>query len=368
MRMLHSMLLATDFRPASEEAADVAVRLATTFGSRVTLLHVLEPVPEWPAALAGEREEAAAALQEMGQKLAAQKVLVVESSVPVGPPADTIVRKAEEIDAELIVIGAGERSRVDHFSPGPVAQAVLEHALAPVLAVRAGEPALRFQKILCPVDQSGPSDRGMQNAVRLARVFGGEVVVLTVIPEVSWVSATVKTGHLGARAEYEAKWKVEFEKHLARVGFDDVKVTREIRHGVPHQEILAAAREHQADAIVMGATGKSRLARVLLGSVTRRVLRQLPCSLLLVKGEDVVEELYEEDFRIINLLMAQARDLLAAHAYETALAKYRRILARNPFHVEATAGLAETLEKLGRHDQARYYRERVEDLKAQGQA
>jgi nucleotide-binding universal stress UspA family protein len=51
--MLQSILLATDFRPASEQAAEVAVRLASAFGSRVNLLHVLEPLPSWPVALHG---------------------------------------------------------------------------------------------------------------------------------------------------------------------------------------------------------------------------------------------------------------------------------------------------------------------------
>ena len=40
----------------------------------------------------------------------------------------------------------------------------------------------------------------------------------------------------------------------------------------------------------MGATGRTGLAQILLGSTTRRLLRQLPCSLLTVKQEDVLDE------------------------------------------------------------------------------
>jgi transposase len=44
------------------------------------------------------------------------------------------------------------------------------------------------------------------------------------------------------------------------------------------------------DRVGMGATGRSGLLRLLMGSVTRRVLQHLPCSLLTVKDEDLVED------------------------------------------------------------------------------
>jgi nucleotide-binding universal stress UspA family protein len=260
-------------------------------------------------------------------------------------------------------MGAGERSRFDRFSVGPVATAVIEHAAQPVLAVRPGDPAPRFQKILCPVDQSGPSGRGLRNAIRLARAFGGEVVILTVVPEVSWLTAAVVSGRLAsARTEYESKWREEFERFLAGIPTHEVKATREVRHGKPHEQIIAAAREHQADVIVAGATGRTGLVRVLLGSTTRRLLEQLPCSLLVVKDDDVIEELFQVEVRLINKLVAEGRELLVGGAHEAARAKFRQALTHNPFHVGATTGLAEVHEKLGNQDLARYYRRRAENL------
>lgn len=363
MRNVQSILLATDLRPASLAAANVAVQLASAFGSRVTLLHVLEPLPGWPVALHEHRQKTEGPLREFGHQLTEQKVQVADSLIVIGPPADTIVRKANEIDADLILIGAGERSRFDRFSVGPVATAVIEHAPQPVLAVRPGEPVARFRKILCPVDQSGASGRGLRNAIRLARALGGELVILTVVPEVSWLTAAVETGQFAdAKAEYETKWRDEFTAFLANIPTHDVKATKDVRHGAPHEQIVAAVQDHQADVIIMGATGRTGLVRVLLGSTTRRVLEQLPCSLLTVKEEDVVEELFDGELRLIKLLMAEGRELLSAGAHETALAKFRLVLGHDPFNVEATTGLAEAHEKLGHLDLARYYRRRAENL------
>ncbi len=65
---------------------------------------------------------------------------------------------------------------------------------------------------------------------------------------------------------------------------------KEVREGAPDREIVAAAQEHEADVICMGSTGRTGLIRVLMGSVTRHVLQDLPCSLLTVKDEHLIEE------------------------------------------------------------------------------
>jgi nucleotide-binding universal stress UspA family protein len=182
------------------------------------------------------------------------------------------------------------------FAVGPVAQAVLERAAQPVLAVRPGEPAATFRTVLCPVDLSGVSARGLRNAIRLARVFDGRLVVLTVVPRVSWLAAALATGRLnGALAEHEARWRAEFDRLLRDADLGGVRWEGAVRQGEPHEQIAAAVREYAADVLVMGATGRTGLVRVLLGSVTRRLLRQLPCSLLTVKEEDVAEEPLEEE-------------------------------------------------------------------------
>lgn len=354
MRMLQSILLATDFRPASQAAAEAATLLSSAFHSRVTVFHVLEKT--WPIS-SQENQEA------LLKHLAGEGVDVANVLIGTGPPADAIVRKANEMDADLVLLGAGELSRFQRFSVGPVATAVLERAPQPVLAVRPGEPTLRFKKILCPVDHSAPAGRGLRNAICLARACGGELVILTVVPTVRWLTAAVETGHFaGARAEHESKWRLDFERFLATIPTHEVKAHTEVRHGKPHEQIVAAAQEHQADVIVMGATGHTGLVRVLLGSTTRRLLEQLPCSLLVVKDEDVVQELFEDEVRLVRLLMAEGRELLNAGVHETALTRFRQVLAHNPFHISATRGLAEAYEKLGKHDQARYYRRRAEDL------
>jgi universal stress protein E len=363
LRILQSILFATDFLPATQDVARVAVRLASVFESHVSLLHVLEPTLTKPTDLRRRREQATTRLRELVEQLEFDNVVVDEVLTAIGSPADTIVRKAQEIDADLVLIGAGETTRFDRPA-GAVAEAVLQHALQPVLAVRPGEPSVSFDRILCPVDHSAVSRRGLQNAIRLARAFQGQVTVLSVVPAASWLPSAVETGTLlGARAEHEQQWREEFERFFQGIDFGNVTWWKEIRKGIPHEQIVAAAQKCRADMIVMGSTGRTGLARMLMGSVTRRVLRRLPCSLLAVKNEDVLEELLERDVRPLNLLAAEGWELFTAGQYAEAAAKFRQVVSQNPFHVVALESLAEAYSKLGRADDAGRYRRRAMALR-----
>jgi nucleotide-binding universal stress UspA family protein len=56
-----------------------------------------------------------------------------------------------------------------------------------------------------------------------------------------------------------------------------------LRSGVPHQEIVALARDERADLIVIGTHGRGGINRALLGSVADRVVRLAPCPVLTVR-------------------------------------------------------------------------------------
>jgi nucleotide-binding universal stress UspA family protein len=306
MQNLKSILFATDFRGASAQAGNVAVHLASAFGAHVTLLHVLDVVS--PDALLVQQYKAHSEdlLRQVSDQLADRKVAVTRLPIGVGSRAYEIVRAADEVNADMILIGAGELAVGDVYSVGSVAEAVIQHARQPVLAVCPGTDPVRFARILCAVDHSPASREGLQAAVRLTGAFGGSLVVLSVVPPLYWIDKAVIVPPLQwlvaedaaktldrARVEHDRHWRDEFPRFLAGIEFGDARWSKELRQGEPHKEIVAAANEHRADLIVMGTTGRSGVRRLLLGSITRKVLRRLPCSLLAVK-EPVVKDRAKE--------------------------------------------------------------------------
>lgn len=362
MGLLHSILLATDYRKSSQEAADAVIQLASHFGSRVRVLHMKEEFITWPVSQFENQDRLKA-------RLAENKVALSEFHVHAGPIAGTIVEKAREFEADLLVIGAGEKVEDGKPTLGPIAESILEHSASPTLAVSAQNPKLRFQSILCPVDHSRVSRRALDDSIQLARAFGSRLVVLSVVPDVNWLTAALDTGQLAdAKLEHETRWTSEFDEFLAEASLEGLAWTRDLRSGSPHEQIEAAAREHGSDLLVMGATGRTGLVRVLLGSTTRRVLRHMPCSTLLVKDDALFDEQFLLDLDAIDRLAAAGQSKLRAGAAAEAAGSFRQVLALDPYHLAALDGLAESCTKLGQVEAAKRYRNRSERVKQRAAA
>ena len=355
----------TNFGPASDAASAVTTRLALTFGSCVTPLHVIDLDLNSAAV---DRYRSIVDQREMAPliaTLARDNVDVAHAVVVTGSVVDQILRKADELDVDLIVMGAGDRRDDGAFVPSPVAESVIQQARQPVLAVLPGELTPVFQQILCPIDGSRTSLRGLKNAIRLAQAFQSKLTVLSVVPEVHWLTAAAEDEALSNVQEHYADlWKKDFYAVLNEVDFGGVTWSEVVRQGSPGPEILATAAENQHDLIVIGATGKTGVTRVLLGSTARLVVQKLPCSLLVVHDEDMMlEPLTTEDVLTSKLAYNAADTLLADRAWEAALRKFDQILARNPFHIPALVGRADACEGLGQHERAVRCRQRAEILR-----
>ncbi len=365
MSKLRSILWATDFHPESKVITQVVVDLAWRFDSQVTLFHVV-PDSGSPVSNDHRRVLGRELIEKLTQELQSQKVIVRESSVVTGSAADRILRRANEVNADLILLGAGEQTQPGRFVVvGPTATAIIEHAHQPVMAVVPGESPPTFRRILCPIDFSTTSQRGLSNAIQLAKAFRGQLIVGTVFPSGGWVDSLLTAGSgFDVDEKAEQDWRAEFETLIGRTDFGGVGYFTDLRRGVPHEQIAAMAVEHACDMLVMGATGRTGLARLLMGSVTRRVLQQLPCSVVIVHDEDIlVEAVTDDDLRNSQLLYAEAAALLAVCDYTSAIWKFDQVLARNPFFIEALEGRATACERLGQPDRAARCRHRIEIIR-----
>jgi nucleotide-binding universal stress UspA family protein len=138
--------------------------------------------------------------------------------------------------------------------------------------------------ILCPVDFSGPADHAETQAIELARALGGELIFLHVA--VATALYGEEAGLVDNTAVYEAEqeWadkRLDERVSAARAAGVSARAVR--RAGVPYDEIVKAAGEEEAGMIVMGTHGRSGLDRLLVGSVTERVIRLAPCPVLTVR-------------------------------------------------------------------------------------
>jgi len=145
-----------------------------------------------------------------------------------------------------------------------------------------------FKKILCPVDFSSGSQQAMRVAVRLANERNAELVLVHswYMPPVAFAGEYMYPADVVQQTSDEARRCLETAVGEAgRLGAR--RVASKLLAGVPWQQIVdTAQRDPACGLIVIGAQGRSRLERVLLGSVTEMVVRHAPCPVLTVRPDD----------------------------------------------------------------------------------
>jgi nucleotide-binding universal stress UspA family protein len=160
------ILVPTDFSPAAHRALGYALEEATQHQAKLTLLHVLQHHPATEVYYVKDAPQSGTGYGEFGEKLPAfptyppqtvrhdynEEALVQlhdlvpvsftgswEAQVTAGDPADSIVRMAEALAVDLIVMATHGRTGLPHLLLGSVAEKVVRHAPCPVLTVRQRE-------------------------------------------------------------------------------------------------------------------------------------------------------------------------------------------------------------------------------------
>lgn len=153
------------------------------------------------------------------------------------------------------------------------------------------DPERMFEKILCPTDFSEGSMRALRVAGRLAIEHDAELV----IAHAWYLPPIVFAGEQPFPADTMQAMIDDCERGLADAARDAAllgarRVTTKFLNGVPSDQIIGALNDDRGyDLVVMGTQGRTGLARVLLGSVTEKVIRHAPCSVLAVRALDGTE-------------------------------------------------------------------------------
>lgn len=162
---------------------------------------------------------------------------------------------------------------------------VPDRAAAPVIDL---VPSfLRLKKILVPVDFSEFAAKAVKYAARFAEQFGATLVVVHVIepvrsPESVLIPPEMEEVNRG-RLQLARSALAEFVRKQVPAGLHTETLTR-LGHPVEH--ITSAARDFDADLIVIATHGHTGLKHLLLGSVAERVVRLAPCPVLTVRERE----------------------------------------------------------------------------------
>lgn len=178
------------------------------------------------------------------------------------------------------------------FAPNPRIQAIVQckaHRLHDSLAMTS------FSRILVPTDFSDCSHAACDAAVKLAKQFGSTIELLHVQEPPAWQGFVIpelvvslpdeSTSSLQEFVRTRSQRAMEhIIEELRRAGFTNVRHRSEF--GEPGDVIVRIAEEEHFDLIVMGTHGKKGFERLVMGSVTERVVRQVACPVLTLRAEN----------------------------------------------------------------------------------
>lgn len=141
--------------------------------------------------------------------------------------------------------------------------------------------------ILCPVDFSENSVRAYRHALSLAEHYGSRLVAQHVVELWRYPSAS----YAATAGAYDEFWqaiceggKKKLQEFVKRHTYDGMQPELMVQEGMAPDVILSFAKSQKADVIVMGTHGHRGFDRLMVGSVTNRVMRRAPCPVLAVSN------------------------------------------------------------------------------------
>ncbi len=308
--MYERILVPLDGSEFSERVLPVAKRLAGDLAIPLKLLHAIEPEhPSISQSLnerlyyihsAHHRGMHARAYAEPIRTRLVESGLDVNIIIPQGDPGDAIVEEADREPGTLITMSSHGRSGAFRWWTGSVADRVLHRTASPLLMIRPGDrrdAAMEgeFGRVVVPVDGSSLAEQAVSHASHLGKAMGLAVELVRAIPSVEEYNSLARLGPASlvsqapSYAEYRAIVEKEAEDYLAQLGErlkqDGVQVNWSVLHGPAAAAIIDYSVASEDALLVMTTHGRSGVARMVLGSVAERVVRQSGEPVLLIRAQ-----------------------------------------------------------------------------------
>jgi len=304
--MFKKILFATTGSPDCDNAAHTAFDIAKKFNAEICLFHVIGLSlrgcsPYIMDARSGNEErynqDYVSWVKEELKKTYASYLADfnrcgIESVA--GIPYTEILRKARQIDADLIVTGAHSRQEETGTSRyrgivGTNMQKVAKGARCPVLIVNrpCNTCMWYFSNIVCGIDFSDASFSAFLFAYNLAKKIGSKFYIFHAL-DLSYTHAgkVISQEEIENRIQ-EARWKIEKSYEPYIKDYDNYEI--DIWEGIPYVEILKFSRVKNADMIVMAHHAKEvDPEEAILGSTLEQVVLRSPCPVASVNHPDKV--------------------------------------------------------------------------------
>ncbi|WP_018948363.1 universal stress protein [Thioalkalivibrio sp. ALMg11] len=269
-----TIVLATDGSEFSESAENVALDLAQRCGARLIVARIirtdtqhdaLSPPRSHEASVAGQAD--LDALEKRAREVGIDASMILRHGVD---RHQEIVAIAEEFKAGLIVIGRRDRGDLSRLMVGDSTRKVVGLAPCNVMIVPRGAQA-PHRGLLVGTDGSDLGDQAARAAIELASYCKLPITIVSVaVP--------------GQNEERRQEGVQAIQRLQGEAREKGLEADATFEEGRPEITLLeVAARDHR-DLVVVGSHGRTGLKRLLMGSVSERVIGGADCPVLVVKN------------------------------------------------------------------------------------
>jgi nucleotide-binding universal stress UspA family protein len=283
MGKYRKILVAVDGSETSTHALKESFNLAVDEKSWITVVAV---VPYYQGdldmtgvgdLLAAMRKPAEDALTS-AKKIAEEERALIKTVLEEGETYERILDVADAENSDLIIMGRRGLRRFERALVGSVTARVIGYSQRDVLVVPL-DTTIGWKKVLVATDGSRHSAVAVDHAINFAKSYGGELKILSVVDmpaELYGEAPELVEDLVKKAADYTARAAQKAEAA-------GIKAEVFVRETEAYQAIVGLASEQKVQTIVLGSHGRTGLRRLLMGSVTEKVIGHAPCPVLVVK-------------------------------------------------------------------------------------
>ena len=267
---MEKLLIATDGSVFSKSAVREAVNLAKICSGKLYVVSVVKTNLEYesivPQIVEKEEEKMRQHLESVKDRASKEGVDCEIISHRSEEPYQDIVDEAEKNQADMVIMGTHGRTGLKRLMMGSVTAKVIGHATCNVLVVPL-DAKIKCGNILVATDGSKYSEAAASEAIGIAKRCGGSLTVISV-----------------ASSDAEILSAEDYVKEVSELAEKEgIKTDGLAVKGIPYKAIVDASKRKRADLIVVGSHGRTGLERLLMGSVTERVIGHSESAVLVVR-------------------------------------------------------------------------------------
>ncbi|MGE5301418.1 MAG: universal stress protein [Acidobacteriota bacterium] len=279
------ILVAVDGSESSKNAYRQACRIAFMDKSWLTVITTIPPYEDL-FQIPSIQEKVSRALREEGEKvlagirkIAKEEDAYIKTVLEEGTPFQTIVDTAEEGNYDLIVMGRHGTKPIERALVGSVTARVIGNSQRDILVFPLST-TIGWGRILVATDGSRYSRLATEKTIDIAKAHDSMVHAVSVVDVTEEFQAQAPE----AVEKLVEKAKGYLEEVKQRAGAEGVKIEALVREGESYKVITDLSRKFKSEVIIMGSHGRTGIKRLLMGSVTEKVIGYAPCPVLVVRG------------------------------------------------------------------------------------